>query len=109
MAWRCNPTSRSTASDWCRCDPPRALTSFISRAPGIRDISGGTGTIFYAENLEMLTNLSSLVGNSVQFSRVGPGMAARLNIAPEPPLMRFIMLDKMVGPPRDYIDFNRAV
>ena len=89
--------------------PPRALSSFLAVAPGLRDVSAGTGTVFHVDNLEYLTNVSSLLGTSLQFRRIGPGVAALLMIPVEHQLVRFILLDKMTGPPREYINFNRAI
>ena len=87
--------------------PPRALSNFIANAPGVQDLSPGSG-LFHIPNLEMLHNLPGLLQSQPQFERIGPRNAARLGIPVQPPLVSFLTFDRIGGPANLYRNFEQS-
>ena len=82
--------------------PPNALGNFIRAQPGINDVSTG-GIVFYARDLTALEGLNRALIANPQFRRLGvAGAALAVGGAVEPPLVRFVLLDKMAGPPHPW-------
>jgi hypothetical protein len=82
--------------------PQNALGNMIRAQPGINDVSTG-GIVFYARDLTALEGLNRALTGYAQFRRLGvAGAALAVGGAVEPPLVRFVLLDKMTGPPHPW-------
>ena len=86
--------------------PPYALGTFIGQRQGVQDRSAGSLLVFLVPNLFELASISLALRTSPQFRRMGPGTAALLQIQPQDPLVKFVVLTSLNSVEQQQPGFN---